>query len=258
MRCFREFLSRFEIVARRTREYLLALINRGVIEGMDNVVTFRNDPGEAGHWVVVAVGRSGASQQHIGIMHRSHDSSFYFLHLAWHCKLCQDAKQPDYLSVWVAPNVPPKRQRAIAAFCRRVWRKNARHGIPYAFSSPQGSFDPATGAYLIRPSRYGLTCASFVLALFHAAGLPLADYDSWPSGRPGDAEWQREIIELLEQQQTDRQHIDHLRSEIGAVRFRPEEVAASTGLAPPAADFQRAEPLGQLINDRIRKNNQPA
>jgi hypothetical protein len=219
---------------------------------MDRVFTFADQPVEAGHWVVVAVGEPTSNQRHIGIMHRDRNAHLQFLHLAWHCRLRNDDNRPDYLSVWVAPSVPAERQRSIAAFCRRVWRKHERDGIPYAFSHPSRSLDPATGAFLIGPSRFGLTCSSFVLAVFHAAGLQLADYESWPVNRDGDREWQLSIIAELELRQTEQGHIDHLRGEIGAVRFRPEEVAASTAYAPPPVVFQQAEKGGQQILNRIR------
>jgi len=219
---------------------------------MDRVFTFADQSAVAGHWVAVAVGEPNPDQLHIGIIHRDRNTGLQFLHLAWHCRLRNDDKRPDYLSVWVPPSVPAERQRIIAAFCRRVWRKNARDGIPYAFSNPQESFNPATAAFLIGPTRFGLTCASFVFAVFDAAGLRLAEYESWPVNRPGDGQWQETIIGQLESQTVGQAHINHLRSEIGAVRYRPEEVVASTALAPPPLAFAEAEQLGRRIISRIR------
>jgi hypothetical protein len=218
---------------------------------MDRVSTFAAEPAEAGHLVAVAIGEPTSDQRHIGVMHRERNASFFFLHLAWHCDLRNDANRPAYLSVWVAPNVPSERQRTIAAFCRRVWRKNEKGGIPYAFSNPQGALNPTSGAYLVGPSRLGLTCSSFVLAVLDAAGLQVADYASWPADRAGDREWQQTIIHQLESQQTQQAHIEHIRSEIGAMRFRPEEVAAATAQAPPAIAFHRAAELGRQILNLI-------
>ena len=218
---------------------------------MDRVFTCADQPFDAKHWIAVAIGEPDTDQRHIGILHRTKDSVPEFLHLAWHCLLQNDSELPDYLTVWVAPTVPRERQRSIAAFCRRVWRKNAKDGIPYAFSKPCKSFDASTAAFLIGPSRYGLTCATFVLAVFDAAGIPLADYLTWTLDRPGDRQWQKKIIRTLEHQQVEQEHIDHLRKEAGAVRYRPEEVAASTALAPPPAAFPDAEKLGEQILNRI-------
>jgi len=218
---------------------------------MDRVFTLAENPVSAEHWVVVTIGASDTAQRHIGVLHRHQNSGLQLLHLAWHCHLRNDAVLPNYMTLWVVPAVPTARQRSVAAFCRRVWRKNGQDGIPYAFSDPAASFDSVTGEFLIGPSLFGLTCASFVLALFHAAGLPLADYDSWPVDRSGDREWQEKIVATLESQQVEQQHLEHLRSEIGAVRYRPEEVVAATILAPPPTSFESASGLGERILTRL-------
>lgn len=217
---------------------------------MERVFTFADPPTK--DWVVVALGETSRNQRHIGILHRDKSEDYHFLHQAWHCVLKNDSDRPGYLRAWIAPDVPPARQRIIAAFCRRVWRTNEVQGIPYAFSDPQGSLDRATGAFLIGNSRHGLTCSSFVLAVFHAVGLQLAAYGTWPVDRAGDREWQQSIIDQLQQRNAGQEHLDNIRAEIGSVRYRPEEVAAATALAPPPAEFARVESLGQQIVDRIR------
>ena len=111
---------------------------------------------------------------------------------------------------------------------------------------------PKEPSRLLGPSQFGLTCASFVLAVFPAAGLALADYATWPSDRPGDRQWQEKIIQSLEGR-ADQTHLEHPHNEIGAVRYRPEEVAAATALAPPAVQFERAEHLGMQILDRMKR-----
>jgi hypothetical protein len=135
----------------------------------------------------------------------------------------------------------------VAALCRRIWRKNAGGGIPYAFSEPGGAFDATTGELLLGPSRFGLTCASFVLAVFHAAGLQLVDHASWPRDRLGDRQWQQQVVTRM-QGRADTEHVEHVRGEIGAVRYRPEEVAAAVAIAPSAAKFSDLqEPSLQVL-----------
>src|SRR6185503_13834023 len=80
-----------------------------------------------------------------------------------------EAPDPDFL--WVNPAAHPKRLVQVAALCRKIWRANQSGSIPYAFSPPNDCFDTNTGAFLFGPTRHGLTCASFVLAVFHHAGL---------------------------------------------------------------------------------------
>jgi hypothetical protein len=100
---------------------------------------------------------------------------------------------------------------------------------------------------LFGSTRHGLTCATFVLAVFHQAGLPLVRYDSWPVNRPGDAEWQESIVNLLERTGAAPEHIAKVKTEIGAVRYRPEEVAgAATSVSIPA-EFPSASERAQEI-----------
>jgi len=221
---------------------------------MDRVFSFVESPVGEQQWTTVVVGEPEADQRHIGILHRDQNEGLQLLHLAWHCLLQNDSELPDYMVVWIELNVPLARQKSVAAFCRRVWKKNGQDKIPYAFSRPDGSFDAATGEYLIDPSRFGLTCASFVLALFHAAGLAIAEYESWPVNREGDRDWQESIIAKLEGRASP-EHIEHLRSEIGTVRYRPEEVAAAATLAPPAATFEQTRGLALQIADKIRDHS---
>ncbi len=217
---------------------------------MERVFSFAERRFENRDFAAVAIGTTGAGQRHLGILYRFENGQPSFLHLAWHCRLRNDSTLPSYLALWVASPAPQERLRQLAAVCRRIWRKHAAGGIPYAFSHPEGLFDGTTGELLFGPSRLGLTCASFVLAVFHAAGLPLADYDRWPAGRAGDEEWQAAIVAAL-RRSADPEHVKHVQGEIGAVRYRPEEVAAASACAPPPAEFSLAERLGSIIVARL-------
>jgi len=204
-------------------------------------------------FVAVLIGEPQSGQRHIGIWYRADDEgNSNTLHLAWHCRLENVADSPAYFTLWVEPLYPIRRLRQAAAYVRRVWTTNGRGAIPYSLSPPIDSLDPETGAYLLGPTRFGLTCASFVLAVFHGARLPLIDYPTWQTDRPGDREWQQRIIDQLEKCGAEAEHIENVRSEIGAVRYRPEDVAAGAALAPPPADFAVASALGEQILARIQ------
>lgn len=220
--------------------------------GMESIHDVEKEPIDSSQYVAVVLGVPPSGGRHIGIWYRADDDGNpNTLHLAWHCMLENVASPPAYFTLWVKSSYPAPRLRQAAAYIRRVWTANGRSAIPYSFSSPNDSLDPETGAFLLGPTRLGLTCASFVLAVFHGARLPLINYATWVADRPGDREWQEWIIEQLESRGADRQHIEHLRSEIGAVRFRPEEVAAGAALAPPPADFGTASVLGEQIVTRL-------
>ena len=120
---------------------------------------------------------------------------------------------------------------SLAAFARRLYRKNKSQGIPYAFSSPEQDWFSAEGSLLLGPERLGLTCANFVLALYRAAGLPLVQLDTWPV-REDDSAWQQSVLEewapaIAEAKQKTQEHFAQVRNEIGTVRCRPSEIGGA-------------------------------
>ena len=195
-------------------------------------------------FVAVAIGAVSPGQRHTGIVYRDSESeTLHFLHLAWHYDLCNEDPEPDFL--WVDPAIHWRRARQVAAVCRNVWRANGKL-IPYAFTSPAECFDTASWDFLFGPTRLGLTCASFVLAVFHAARLALVDYSGWPTNRDGDSEWQQMIVSRLTGRASP-EHIEAITRGIGSVRFRPEEVAGAATVAPIPASFDQAVERGAEI-----------
>lgn len=213
---------------------------------MDRVHHSDDQPVSAVVHVAVAICSIDESQRHIGILHRDAEADGVFLlDLAWHHHLRNQIPERQYL--WVEPAINSKRLVQVAAICRRVWRSN-RRGIPYAFSRPTHCFDNSTGAFLLGPTRLGLTCATFVLAIFDEAGLPLVRYETWPEVREGDAEWQRRILAKLLETGASAEHFHAVSTEIGSVWFRPEEVAGAVTISPLPADFDgAAERAAQIL-----------
>jgi hypothetical protein len=194
----------------------------------------------------IAIREVDTDQRHIGLLHAETATGIHFLHLAWHKDLRQEAPRDNYH--WVDPVFPESRLRQVAAVCRLVWRANGRNSIPYGFSPPSDCFDANNGQYLFGPTQYGLTCATFILAVFHRAGLPLVRYETWPTGRPGDPKWQEAVVRgLLDTPSATPEHIRAVQNDVGTVRYRPEEVAASATIRPSPADFNLAETRGEEL-----------
>ncbi len=188
-------------------------------------------------FVAVLIGEPSPGQRHIGVWYRADVDGIgkgesNTVHLAWHCQLESVTQPPDCFTIWVKPSYPVRRLRQAATYFRLVAATNGRGAVPYAFSSPIDSMDPETGAVLLGPTRFGLTCASFVLALFHSARLPLIDYSTWISDRPGDRKWQEDIVENLVNR-ADATHIDHVRSEIVPCDFDPKKLRPARRLRLP-------------------------
>ncbi|MFO0607980.1 MAG: hypothetical protein U0324_32750 [Polyangiales bacterium] len=180
---------------------------------------------------------------HCGVLYEA-EGRRAMLHLAWHKHLSVD-DVPSHRTdkyAWVAPNLPRERGLAVAAICRRVWRRNQQRGIPYGLRYDATTFH-RTGELMLGRDELGLTCATFVLALFRQGGVELLRLEEWPA-RPDDLDRQRDLVARLRSDPTvPREHCDAIEREIGTIRYRPTEVAgacASADLPCSFADASRA------------------
>lgn len=200
---------------------------------MDRIYRQQERPLSENMYVAVAIAEPDADQRHTGLFFRfSATDQHEFLHLAWHCQLRREMPGSEY--VWIDPAISSRRLKQVAAICDQIATTNSPEGIPYSFGPPDDCFDEKDCRFLLGPTTTGLTCASFVLAVFHRAGLQLVKYKSWPKPSEEDVRWQHKILEALEKRRnrarnpvTD-EHIQAVRSEVGnSSRYRPEHVAAA-------------------------------
>ena len=191
---------------------------------MERVIeSSRNPPTNVAH-IGIAIHLRG---EHIGLLYRiTVNTPALLLHMPGHRKLCSEPPAAHYV-LWVDPSIPKARAKAVAAFCRRIWKRNEANGLPYGLSQPNRFFDH-TGGVLKGPAKVGLTCATFVLAVFDATGLPLVRYETWPKPTRNDIKWQEEVARRLEEnKQVPREHSRAFRDEVGNIRYRPLEVAGA-------------------------------
>ena len=203
--------------------------------------------GEMRHAAIAIKTDAAHRQQHVGILYSDDSDKIWLAHLGWHKQLHCD--EPSIRYLWVDPNVPTTRLLQVAVLCELVVESNP-DGIPYALSAPNACFDRDTGEFLFGPSMHGLTCATFVLALFDAVGLRLVRYEEWPGNREGDKKWQEWIVSELEKQgAVAPDHVLAVKSEVGGARFRPEEVAgAATVSSLPAGFKETVERAVELLS----------
>jgi hypothetical protein len=218
---------------------------------MDRVFSVSERPFSEVRGVAIAITSVDDVQRHVGILHKEEFSGqILFLHLAWHLILKNEQPEPYY--AWVDPPIPSLRARQVAARCREVFRAHPR-GIPYAFSSPNDCFDEETSTYLFGPTRHGLTCATFVLAVFRLAGIDIILPETWPSSRPGDDQWKEKIIAGLRagSPPATEEHIANVEAESGLTRFRPEDVAGAAAANSIPVSFEQANPFGEEILQKL-------
>jgi hypothetical protein len=226
---------------------------------MERLYTAEQRPFDQIRGVAIAIREVDPNQRHIGLLYRDSVAKvILFLHLGWHFDLRHEPPRDNYF--WVDPAITTRRLVQVAAICRLVWRANGRKSIPYGFGPPSDTLDAATGRYLFGPAGFGLTCATFVFAVFHRAGLDLVRYSTWPLNRPGDVEWQRLVVDNLRNDpNATAEHIRAVENDVGTTaRYRPEEVAGAATLSRIPAEFRTVERCGRQILLRMRNRNSTA
>ncbi len=180
----------------------------------------------------------GAVGLHTGILYRpAGDGTPRVLHLAFHHQLRSEPPSDGWR--WVVPDLDAYDLEYVAALCRLIADNPANRDVPYAFRFIDSGI-AEDGSVLVGTSDRGLTCATFVLAIFRAVGVELLALDAW-STRPADVAAQERLLEYLEGR--DRAQHEAVRSQVGCRRYRAEVVAAATAAPRPVA-FAIAEALG--------------
>jgi hypothetical protein len=207
-------------------------------------------------YLVIALKEVNKDQRHIGIIHKQQKGDPSLLHLEWHCILSNSDLPTiiadDYFA-YIPPYIDVERARTIAGLCRQI--NDRKPEIPYGIVFDQSRFSE-DGLLHLGDRSHGLTCATFVIAVFLSAGIDLLKEEGWPH-RDEDDVWHDHIVYALEHTKFDYgisdEHIENIKSERGCTRFRPEEVAASLSIEETPADFDYASRTGLMFIDCMRK-----
>lgn len=206
-------------------------------------------------FVAVAIRHLRDDQFHCGVTYRlGAEEDGQLLHLSWHREMCSEDLDTDSYGVAVlwfdGTQIPRARIRAFAGLVRRVYRRCQNGEIPYSFSLRSG-IEQRTGDFVEGPDRApGFTCATFVLAVFHAAGFDLLG-DEWPQ-RKQDQQWQAHILDHLKRGDASEDHIAGLEELKGAIRYRPSEVAAGALKNAHPANFRDVKKLAEKLRAILR------
>lgn len=203
------------------------------------------------YYASVAIKRTGEQSFHVGILNRGPDGSeCNLLHLASHAKLLSQDFQSGTLRnyYWIIPTAIPRLlQRPIALFCRKVYLRNGGK-LPYGlFYDPATNFD-IYGALLLAPQSAGLTCATFVLALFKRCGVNLLEIGKWEA-RPDDDALLQIMLDIAAKE--DPAHVARLKAEPACARYRPAEVASACAFNPVPISFKVAQSSGATLESYL-------
>jgi hypothetical protein len=204
--------------------------------------------------------------RHTGILYKDSDGIVRLLHFAFHFRLYNQVvylEHPHFSTYkWVefsrlnSINDPQsERKESIINYIKFVVRKQSKieNKIGYAVGYHGDSFD-ATGELRLTGNAIGLTCSTFIMAIFQSIGITLIDFKLWPH-RQNDIEWKEEVVNLLAQHGVDEDHVNAVRNETAFTRFRPEEVTASSINNKLPSSFKFCEFWGEIILFGITPNN---
>lgn len=206
------------------------------------------DPSYPKEWPAasICVQRMTSAQRHSGVVYRAElGGELRVLHLSGHHKLFDEPLEQFGNSLAVKTGLGPSRLEEVAIQCERIF-DGVGSKISYAYSSHRSFFEPDAGV-LLGPTNLGLTCASFVLAVFDSCHIDLLAFDTWPPTRFGDEEWRAGVIKWLARTGADPAHIAAVKAAPPGTRFRPEDVAAGGSLCPPPPAFDDVEELAHLL-----------
>lgn len=204
------------------------------------------------HTVSIGIGTTGPDQRHCGILYKR-NNSVRFLHHAWHNQLLDhddnDAlfiRHPNFIYIPVSPSLPPEKLTVMIGMCKLIYDNNHEKGIPYGFRFGKTKFELAAGLLELDGKSIGLTCATFVIAVFEASRIIIVRRRFWPP-RPGDIAWRKKIVEMLTATNVGLNHVNNVKAEPLCSRFRPEEVAAMGSKKNLPSDFFHATIIGKRI-----------
>ena len=196
---------------------------------------------------------------HIGIIVRvKPDHDHRLLHLGDHHDLrfddLTDVKNWETTYAWLDfVGFSEREMTQLAVWMETIWTIN-KHNIPYGIAfSGAGYFDALTGKFIPSQTGKGLTCATFVMALFEDFLLPLVQWSSWPQ-RASDQGFLKFIVghldNLVLQGKAEAAHVQAQKTALGtAPRYRPGEVAvAGAAYLGDPVQFVTAELLSKHLD----------
>ncbi len=183
---------------------------------------------------------------HIGVLYM--DGSPKILHLGWQDYLSADW---PWLRLWAAPSTEAENLMRTAGYCRRIWKRfQQNRTFPYALGDFGADFDEQ-GALRLPPGSVGLTCATFVLAVFRAAEIDLVSEEGWPIRPEEDLLFLESIRHFARPE-----HFALLQAQVdqGVARVHPQEVLGACTLETIPANFDAVRGAAEGV---VRKLGPP-
>lgn len=220
--------------------------------------------GSSSNRIAIGLGFTDKNQLHCGILYKVNSAKTngnYFLHLAFHNMLKEDdesqyLRQQNLQTFKFIPfdKLPPERITVFVNRCRQIYNAN-KGNLGYApkFSN---SYFRNNGTVHLGKKEFGLTCATFVMAVFQDNQFKLVEPDLWPRRHKADAAWHSQIVNMLRKYQNHCQiteeHIKNVQDDNNdCKRFKPEEVAAASTSKVLPSKYWYAWFVGSHIREQL-------
>jgi hypothetical protein len=190
----------------------------------------------------VAIREFGSGQNHCAILYKLDGRGARFCHLANHLDLRDEIAHAPYL--WADTGLDPANRRFVAAWVGNLHIN--RGNIPYGLDSAGCCFDLPTGQFVTPPIGKGLTCSTFITSVLRSLGFDLLNEREWPQ-RAEDEAFGRNVVQMLVSVNADKDHIKAVTEDIGAKRFRPEEVVGAATLSAWPVAFADAHVVADAV-----------
>jgi hypothetical protein len=207
--------------------------------------------------LAIFIMRTPEEGSHTGILFRM-KGVLIIQDLLWHEKF--RSKPADEMPHFVKLSLEPEQEHDVRMRCELIHqRRNDRsktYHTPYAFRySNKNSINPGTGEIEFNDG-IGVSCSTFVLAVFQSVGIPLVNINTWQA-REGDVARHQALLKKMREgidgwaPPAPPEHIAIVEKEVHCMRVRPEEVAATGMFNEHPATFEQLAPAGAWILSQI-------
>jgi hypothetical protein len=204
--------------------------------------------------LAIALQRTSDCTTHAMISYRTVAGTLRFLHYANHESL-RDETNGDKCALAI-PLLKSEDLDFLAEFCGRIARARKNQKLPYSFEfDPNLGFNRESGIVVLNHEK-GLTCSTFVVAIFRSAGNPLVIPMTWPR-RTGSAGVAARKYLLDYWRSTGKlkytARADLIEPTIQTMRISPEEVAGACLQTKVPIGYFRASENGKRVLRRINE-----
>lgn len=180
---------------------------------------------------------------HVALWFRDRNENLLCLSMMSRGLTCEGAFSPP--AKFVESAASQQQVEDLCDIAERFWQKNSRSLVPFGFDLRGVSISENGDLNLQGEGQ--LTCASLIMLLFEGIGAPLLVREQWNSPdeqRQRDDEAARMSLAAQLRPRRDL-------PATGCARFRPEEVAAASGLPDRPVGFEVAAKAGQDVLNHL-------